>query len=86
MRLDVHWSGTVVKGRFAGASIQSVDYLLRKGLVHETLGGKALDRAMEIARRLSSFTPESVAYIKRLVRNAVEKPLHRDWHSNEISS
>ncbi len=31
----------------------------RKGLVHETVSGKALDRAMEIARRLSSHTPES---------------------------
>src|SRR5712672_2034826 len=47
----------------------------RKGLVHETVSGKALDRAMEIARRLSSHTPESVAYIKRLVRNAIETPL-----------
>src|ERR1700746_3710175 len=47
----------------------------RKGLVHETVSGKALDRAMEIARRMSSFPPESVAYIKRLVRNATETPL-----------
>src|SRR5580704_17535185 len=47
----------------------------RTGLVHETVSGKALDRAMDIARRLSSHTPESVAYIKRLVRNAVETPL-----------
>ena len=47
----------------------------RKGLVHETVSGKALDRAMEIARRLSSHTPESLAYIKRLVRNAAETPL-----------
>ena len=47
----------------------------RKGLVHETVSGKALDRAMEIARRLSSFPSESVAYIKRLVRNATETPL-----------
>jgi enoyl-CoA hydratase len=46
-----------------------------KGLVHETVSGKALDRAMEIARRLSSHTAESVAYIKRLVRNAMETPL-----------
>src|SRR6202035_386341 len=46
----------------------------RKGLVHETVSGKALDRAMEIAQRLSSYTPESVAYIKRLVRNATETP------------
>ena len=46
-----------------------------KGLVHETVSGKALDRAMEIARRLSSHTPESLAYIKRLVRNATETPL-----------
>src|SRR5260370_23456460 len=47
----------------------------RKGLVRETVGGKPLDRAMEIARRLPSFTPESVACIKRLVRNATETPL-----------
>src|SRR5258706_1242525 len=47
----------------------------RKGLVHETVSGKALDRAMEIAGRLSSNTPESLAYITRLVRNATETPL-----------
>ncbi len=47
----------------------------RQGLVHETVSGKALDRAMEIARRLSSYTPEAVAHIKRLVRNATEMPL-----------
>ena len=47
----------------------------RKGLVHETVSGKALDRAIEIARRLSSYTPKSVAYIKRLVRDATETPL-----------
>src|SRR5437660_6815807 len=47
----------------------------RKGLVHETGSGKALERAMEIAKRLSSHTPESLAYIKRLVRNATETPL-----------
>src|SRR5258708_29079014 len=47
----------------------------RKGLVHETVSGKAVDRAMEIAHRLTSHTSESVAYIKRLVRNATETPL-----------
>jgi enoyl-CoA hydratase/carnithine racemase len=47
----------------------------RKGLVRETVSGKALDRAMEMARRLSAHTPESVGYIKRLVRNATETPL-----------
>src|SRR5260370_2213488 len=47
----------------------------RNGLVHETVSGKALDRAMEIAQRVSSHTPESVSYIKRLVRNATETPL-----------
>ena len=47
----------------------------RKGFVHETVKGKALDRALEIARHLSSFTPESLAYIKRLVRSATETPL-----------
>ncbi len=47
----------------------------KRGLVHETVSGKALDRAMEIARRLSLHPPEAVAYIKRLVRNATETPL-----------
>src|SRR6201997_1828127 len=47
----------------------------RKGLVHETVSGKALDRAMEIARRLSLHPAEALAYIKRLVRNATETPL-----------
>ena len=47
----------------------------KRGLVHETVSGKALDRAMEIARRLSSHPPGSLAYIKRLVRNAADTPL-----------
>jgi enoyl-CoA hydratase/carnithine racemase len=47
----------------------------RLGLVHETVSGKALDRAVEIARRLASRPPEAVGYIKRLVRNATETPL-----------
>ncbi len=47
----------------------------RKGLVHETVSGKALDRALEIAKRLAAYTPEWVAYIKRLVRNATDTPL-----------
>jgi len=47
----------------------------RKGLVHETVSGRAFDRAMEMATRLASHTPESVAYIKRLVRSATETPL-----------
>jgi len=58
----------------------------RKGLVHETVGGKALDRAMEIARRLSSHTLDSLAYIKRLVRNATETPPRKALRLNEISS
>jgi enoyl-CoA hydratase len=47
----------------------------RRGLVHETVSGHALDRAIQIARHLSSFTPESLAYIKRLVRSATDTPL-----------
>jgi enoyl-CoA hydratase len=47
----------------------------KKGLVHETVSGKAIDRAMEIAKRLCSHTPESLGYIKRLVRNATDTPL-----------
>ena len=44
----------------------------------EVISGKALDRAMEIAQRLSSFPSESVAYIKRLIRNATETPLAQE--------
>ena len=47
----------------------------RKGLVHLTVDGKALDQAMEIARRLVSFPAESLAYVKRLVRGAMDTPL-----------
>src|SRR5258708_16368808 len=38
----------------------------RKGLVHETVSGKALDRAMEIPRPLSSHTAESLPSFNRL--------------------
>jgi enoyl-CoA hydratase len=47
----------------------------QKGFVHEAVPGKAIDRAMEIARRLASHTPQSVRHIKRLVRSAVQTPL-----------
>jgi enoyl-CoA hydratase len=46
-----------------------------KGFVHECVKGKALDRALEIAKRLATHTPESVRYIKRLVRSATATPL-----------
>jgi len=46
-----------------------------KGFVQETVKGKALDRALEIARRIATHTPESVRYIKRLVRSATTTPL-----------
>jgi enoyl-CoA hydratase len=46
-----------------------------KGFVQETVKGKALDRALEIARRLATHTPQSVRYIKRLVKGAAETPL-----------
>jgi enoyl-CoA hydratase/carnithine racemase len=47
----------------------------QKGLVHEAVPGDALDRAMEIARRLATHTPESVRHIKRLVRSALDNSL-----------
>jgi enoyl-CoA hydratase/carnithine racemase len=49
----------------------------QKGLVHEAVSGKALDRAMEIARRLATHTPQSVRHIKRLIRSALETPLNQ---------
>src|SRR5689334_22753827 len=53
----------------------SPDDAARKGLVHEAVTGKAIDRAMEIAKRLATHTPQSVGYIKRLIRGALETPL-----------
>jgi enoyl-CoA hydratase len=47
----------------------------QKGLIHEAVPGIALERAMEIARRLATHTPESMRHIKRLVRSALETPL-----------
>jgi enoyl-CoA hydratase len=49
----------------------------RQGLVHRTVNGKAIDGALEIARRLTALPKESLAYIKRLVRNATETPLEK---------
>ena len=47
----------------------------QKGLVQECVKGRALDRALEIAKRIATHTPESVRYIKRLVRGATATPL-----------
>ncbi|MDP6829696.1 MAG: enoyl-CoA hydratase/isomerase family protein [Alphaproteobacteria bacterium] len=40
------------------------------GLVTECVEGSALDRAMEIARELTTKSPHAVAYIKHLVRRS----------------
>lgn len=48
-----------------------------KGFVQECVTGKALDRAMEIARRVATHTPESVRHIKRLVKGALNTPLEQ---------
>jgi enoyl-CoA hydratase/carnithine racemase len=53
----------------------SPDEAVRKGLVHEAVAGQAIDRAMEIAKRLATHTPQSVRHIKRLIRGALETPL-----------
>ncbi len=53
----------------------SPDQAVQKGLVHEAVPGKAIDRAMEIAKRLATHTPQSVRHIKRLIRSALETPL-----------
>jgi enoyl-CoA hydratase len=57
-----------------------------RGFVHETVKGKAIDRAMEIAKHLSKHPPESAAYIKRLVRSANETPLADGMALEEIFS
>lgn len=46
-----------------------------KGFVQECVQGNALDRAMEIARRIATHTPESVRHIKRLVKGATHTSL-----------
>jgi len=48
-----------------------------KGFVQECVEGKALDRALEIARRMATHTPQSVRHIKRLVRGAMATPLEQ---------
>ncbi len=47
----------------------------RLGIVHETVAGKALDRAMAVARKLAALDAPALAHIKRLVRSAQETPL-----------
>ncbi|MBI3676733.1 MAG: enoyl-CoA hydratase/isomerase family protein [Proteobacteria bacterium] len=47
----------------------------RRGFVHETVSGKALTRAMDIAKHLCGHDAPALAYIKRLVREATSKPL-----------
>src|SRR5438552_17805723 len=58
----------------------------RKGFVHVTVDGKAIDYAMELARRRSSFPLDSLAYVKRLVRMPPKCRWHRGWRSNAIFS
>lgn len=60
----------------AGATVNPGE-AAAKGFVHETVKGKALDRALELARRMATHTPESVRYIKRLVKGAVAMPLEQ---------
>ena len=57
-----------------GVTLNPVD-AAQKGFVQECVKGKALDRALEIAKRIATHTPESVRYIKRLVRSATATPL-----------
>ena len=47
----------------------------RRGFVHQTVEGKALVRAMEIAQRLRQLDAPALAHIKRLVRGALDRPL-----------
>src|SRR5258707_1276481 len=47
----------------------------RNGMVQEPVSGQALNREMQIAARLSSRTPESLAYIEVVVRSATDTPL-----------
>jgi enoyl-CoA hydratase/carnithine racemase len=58
----------------------------QKGLIHEAVSGRALDRAMEIACRLATHTPESVRHIKRLVRGALDTSLDQGCSLSATSS
>jgi len=57
-----------------------------KGFVHETVKGKALDRAMEIAKHLSKHPPESAAYISVSSAAPTKRLWRTVWLSNEIFS
>jgi enoyl-CoA hydratase/carnithine racemase len=57
-----------------GAAAQSAR-CRKEGSCSRNRSGKAIDRAMEIAKRFCSHTPESLGYIKRLVRIAIDTPL-----------
>jgi enoyl-CoA hydratase len=59
-----------------GAPVSPQD-AARQGLVHKTVNGKAIDGALEMARRLAALPKDSLASIKRLVRNAIETPLEK---------
>jgi len=58
----------------------------RKGLVHETVSGKALDRAMEIARACRHSRRNRSLTSSVSSATPPRRRWHRDWHSNEISS
>jgi enoyl-CoA hydratase len=61
---------------FMGETLSPLE-AAQRGLVHEVVAGEALDRGMEIARQLATHTPESIRYVKRLVRGALETPLDK---------
>ena len=56
-------------------SVENAIAVITLGSAKRIYLDKALDRALEIARRLASRPPEAVGYIKQLVRNATETPL-----------
>jgi enoyl-CoA hydratase/carnithine racemase len=56
-------------------SVENAIAVITLGSAKRLFFDKALDRALEIARRLASRPPEAVGCIKRLVRNATETTL-----------
>ena len=54
------------------------DEAARLGMVHEAVDSPVLDRALALAHELAGKSALAIAHVKRLIRNAGERPLAED--------